>query len=383
VTPVPGARLHSPLAAPPSPQSSPQAVPIPAGAPRRREAVHELRTLGAMAIVFAIAAIWVIVPVGVGVLLGAVFAFTAYPLYYRLTRRTRRPVLVALGFTTATTVAVAGTITGVVALVIQKGMRALAMIPPSLAKGGAAEQLMNRVEHPFTSMGMHAGSLAEKLRNGADGALSSLSAGAAEFAAALFDGILTIFFMALTMYFVLRNWRSLEKRTIELLPLNPHHTRRLLRETQRLGRIVVIGNFGTAILQGVVAAIGFAVAQAPEWPLLAALTAVTSLVPVVGTLLIWVPLGLLLLATGHAVGGIIVLAWGTFVIVGFCDYVARPFLVGRGNTMSSWTTLVSLFGGLKLFGFIGIVLGPMIVGLALIVLQMCRRTRRFGRALDL
>jgi predicted PurR-regulated permease PerM len=379
VTPVPGARFHSPLAA----SASPRAVPIPAGAPRRREAVHELRTLGAIAIVFAIAAIWVIVPVGVGVLLGAVFAFTAYPLYYRLTRRTRRPVFVALGFTTATTVAVAGTITAVVALVIQKGMSALAMIPPSLAKGGAAEQLMNRLEHPFTSMGLHAGSLAEKLRGGADGALSSLSAGAAEFAAALFDGVLTIFFMALTMYFVLRNWRSLEKRTIELLPLNPHHTRRLLREGQRLGRIVVIGNFGTAILQGAVAAIGFAVARAPEWPLLAALTAVTSLVPVVGTLLIWVPLGLLLLATDHAVGGIIVLAWGTFVIVGFCDYVARPFLVGRGNTMSSWTTLVSLFGGLKLFGFIGIVLGPMIVGMALIVLQMCRRTRRFGRALDL
>jgi predicted PurR-regulated permease PerM len=125
------------------------------------------------------------------------------------------------------------------------------------------------------------------------------------------------------------------------------------------------------------------VAGAPEWPLLSALTSVTSLVPVVGTLLIWVPTGLLLLATGHTASGIIVLVWGTLAIVGFCDYVARPFLVGRGNTMSSWTTLVSLFGGLKLFGFIGIVLGPMVVGMALVVLRMCRRTRRFGRALDL
>ena len=75
-----------------------------------------------------------------------------------------------------------------------------------------------------------------------------------------------IFFMATTMLFVLRHWRTLEKRTIALLPLNPHHTRRLLREAQRLGRIVVIGNFGTAVLQGLVAAVGFAVARVPQWP---------------------------------------------------------------------------------------------------------------------
>lgn len=379
MTPVPGARFHNPVAAP----SPPQTALIPVGARRRREAVHELRTLGVMAIVALVAAIWVIVPVGVGVLLGAVFAFAAYPLYHQLNRKRRRPVLVALGLTTATTIAVSGTIVVVVALVVQKGMAALTMVPAALAPGGTVEQLMDRLQRPFASMGLHPGALTDHLRSAAGSALASLSSFAAEFAGALLDGFLTIFFMAMTMYFVLRHWRSLEKRVTELLPINPHHTRRLLFEAQRLGRVVVIGNFGTGIVQGIVASLGFAVAHVPEWPLLGALTAVTSLVPIVGTLLVWVPAGFLLLVAGHTGSGIFVLAWGSLAIVGFCDYVARPILVGRGNTMSAWTTLVSLFGGLKLFGFIGIVLGPMIVGMALVILRMVRRTRRFGRALDL
>ena len=161
------------------------------------------------------------------------------------------------------------------------------------------------------------------------------------------------------------------------MPINPRHTRRLLREAQRLGRTVVIGNFGTALLQGVIAGAGFAVARVPEAGFLGAMTAVTSLVPVVGTLIVWVPAGLFLLASDRSGAGLFVLLWGAFAVVGFCDYVARPRLVGSGETMSGWMTLVSLFGGLELFGFVGILLGPMLAGMGLAALRLYERTRRF------
>lgn len=161
------------------------------------------------------------------------------------------------------------------------------------------------------------------------------------------------------------------------MPINPRHTRRLLREAQRLGRTVVIGNFGTALLQGVIAGAGFAVARVPEAGFLGAMTAVTSLVPVVGTLIVWVPASLFLFASDRSGAGLFMLLWGTFAVVGFCDYVARPRLVGSGETMSGWMTLVSLFGGLELFGFVGILLGPMLAGLGLAALRLYERTRRF------
>ncbi len=337
--------------------------------------------MGAGAIHGTDANVWVVLPIGVGVLLGAVFAFTAYPRYRALAHRTNRPGLVALGIVAATTLVLTGAMAVLGTLLIQRGMAAVAMVPAAVAPGGAGDQLAHQLEAPLSRIGLHADAITSYLKSATDNAASSLSAGAAQVASAVLDGVLALFFMATTMFFVLRQWRTLEKRAIALLPLNRGHTTRLFREAERLGRVVVIGNFGTAVLQGVIAAIGFAIVRVPEWPLLGALTSVASLVPVVGTLLVWVPTGLFLLASGRPMAGLLVLTWGSLAIVGFCDYVARPRLVGAGNRMSSWTTTVSLFGGLKLFGFIGIVLGPMIVGMALAVLRVYRRTRRFGRGL--
>jgi predicted PurR-regulated permease PerM len=161
------------------------------------------------------------------------------------------------------------------------------------------------------------------------------------------------------------------------MPINPRHTRRLVREIRRLGHAVIIGNFGTGAVQGVIGGIGYAIAHVPQAPLLGALTALASLVPAVGTLLVWVPAGVILLAMGHSAAGIFLLLWGVLAISSFCDYVVRPRLVGGSETMSSWMTLVALFGGLKVFGFVGVLLGPMLVGIAIECLRIYERTRRF------
>ncbi len=103
-----------------------------------------------------------------------------------------------------------------------------------------------------------------------------------------------------------------------------------------------------------------------------------SLLPVVGTMVVWVPAGLLLLAGGHVGAGVFVFAWNLLAVIGVCDYVVRPRLVGGGSeAMSSWMMFVALFGGIKLFGFIGVLLGPMIVGVAIASLRLYERTRRF------
>jgi predicted PurR-regulated permease PerM len=108
------------------------------------------------------------------------------------------------------------------------------------------------------------------------------------------------------------------------------------------------------------------------------MTAVASLLPVVGTMLVWVPAGLVLILDGHLAPGVFVFAWNVLGVVTFCDYVVRPRLVGGGATrLSSWVAFVALFGGLKLFGFVGLLLGPMIVGVSLAALRLYERTRAF------
>ena len=115
----------------------------------------------------------------------------------------------------------------------------------------------------------------------------------------------------------------------------------------------------------------------PEPAFFGAITAVASLVPVFGTMLVWVPAGVVLMATGHVGAGIFELVWGSLAVVALCDYLVRPKLVGSGETMSTWMTFVALFGGIKLFGFVGFLLGPLLVGIAIAALRLYERTRRF------
>jgi len=363
------------------PVDAPESELDPAHARAREARLHlapsEARALGVMAVLGMLAILWVIVPVGVGVLLGTVFAFAVYPYYRGLAQRTGRPTLAAALITGAVTLVVAGTLGGLAYLLVLKGMDVVAAVPRSLAPGGAAERLVGQAEGALKALGLPPGSMSDRVKGAAGNIAGVLAARAAQVTGVVVESFLALLFMTATLFFVSRHWAELGKRAEHLMPINPRHTRRLLREAQRLGRTVVIGNFGTALLQGVVAGAGFAGARVPEAAFLGAMTAVTSLVPVVGTLIVWVPASLFLFASDRSGAGLFVLLWGTFAVVGFCDYIARPRLVGSGETMSGWMTLVSLFGGLELFGFVGILLGPMLAGMGLAALRLYERTRRF------
>ena len=192
----------------------------------------------------------------------------------------------------------------------------------------------------------------------------------------IFDAFLALFFMAITTFFLLRNWNAFTHRAERLLPLNPHHTRALLRELKRLGRQTIFGTVTTGIVQGLLAGVGYFFCGVPDAGFFGAMTAVASLLPGFGTLLVWVPAASWLVLTGHATAGAFLFAWGAIAVVGFCDYVVRPRLVGK-DRMSLWMTFVGLFGGLKLFGFVGLLLGPVIVGIALAALRIYERERQF------
>lgn len=347
-----------------------------------RYAPAEPRALGVMAALAALAIFWVVLPVGLGVLLGALLALTVHQAYEALVRRTDRPALVAFVTTAVTTVVVSGIVALLGYLLIKQGLALVAELPAQTRPGGAASQMVQGAARPLETLGLSAAGIAERLR-GALGTIAGAAAGwAAQAVGAAVDGVLALLFMAMTMYFVLRHWNELARRAERLMPLNPHHTRRLMREIRRISRTVVVGNFGTAVVQGAVAGVGYFIARTPEPGFLAALTAVASLVPVFGTLLVWVPAGIFLVVTGHVPGGVFVLVWGSLAVVGFCDYVVRPRLVGGGERASMWLTLVALFGGIKLFGAIGLLLGPLLVGVAGAVLRLYERTRRFRLGLS-
>jgi predicted PurR-regulated permease PerM len=347
-----------------------------AGEARARSAAVEARALGTLAVLATLAVLWLTLPVGVGVLVGMLLAFTLYHSYRALVRRTRHRTAAALGITAITTVVAAGAVASLLYLLVLQGVTIVRGLPESFAPGGRAATMVERVARPLSVLKLEPADIADKLRDALGGLATSLAGWAASLAGFVLNAVLALFFMAITMFFILRHWTALARRAEDLMPLNPAHTRRLLRELRRLGRQVVIGNIGTGIVQGAIAGVGYAVARIPAAAFLGAITAVAALVPAFGTMLVWVPAGLLLLFAGRVAAGVFVFLWGSLAVVGFCDSVLRPKLVGRGEHSSMWLTFVALFGGIKLFGFVGFLLGPLIVGMAVAALRLYGRTRR-------
>jgi predicted PurR-regulated permease PerM len=114
----------------------------------------------------------------------------------------------------------------------------------------------------------------------------------------------------------------------------------------------------------------------PDAIVWASLTGVASLLPGIGTLLVWVPVGGYLLASGSIGKGIGLLAWGSVVIVLVADYVLRPWLVKAKLRMNDLLVFIAIFGGIEAFGVVGLILGPIFVALFVSLLRIYQREYR-------
>lgn len=128
-------------------------------------------------------------------------------------------------------------------------------------------------------------------------------------------------------------------------------------------RGVVFGILGTAAFQGILYAIGFRLAHAPQALILAVIAGLISIVPA-GAVVVYVPLCLYLMAANHPVVGIL-LAIYCFVVVGGADSILRPWLIARGASLPYAVTLIGVLGGALAFGALGIFLGPVLLALGI------------------
>jgi predicted PurR-regulated permease PerM len=132
-------------------------------------------------------------------------------------------------------------------------------------------------------------------------------------------------------------------------------------------RGVVIGILGTAIAQGVLAAIGLWIAGIKAAPLLGFATFLLSPVPI-GPPLVWAPAAIYLLSQGETGWGVFVLVWG-LVVVSSIDNVMKPLIISRGADLPFVLVLLGVLGGVVAFGFIGVFLGPVLLGVGFSLLK--------------
>jgi predicted PurR-regulated permease PerM len=332
--------------------------------------------------VLALAAIaWIMRPVGDGILIGALVAFSLQGFYERLAKRTGRSSLTALGVVIASTTALLAAIGGLSLLFITRGAVIAHSLIVALSPGGALREFAQGLSSRLGPLQFQPDEVTAKLRDAATDLASHAATIAATVATLAIDLLLTMFFAVMTLSFILPRWRSIAVRVEEMLPLQPRYTRLLLEELHSVGRSTLLGTVVTGLAQGAFAALGFWMTGVPEAAFLGAATAVASLIPGVGTLLVWVPAGIFLMVTGHPAMGILELCWGGVVVVGVSDYLIRPRLIGASSSMPALLTFASLFGGVEVFGLAGLLMGPLIMSVSFALLRIFAKDAEERRAL--
>ena len=186
----------------------------------------------------------------------------------------------------------------------------------------------------------------------------------------------TLVFVA-ALYSFAANARGSYRWLARHSPISSHAFARFARAFRETGRGLLIGGFGTALVQGLAATVAYAAMGLPRALLLGPLTALAALVPVLGTGLVWVPLTVELVAVGDYVRAAILAVVGAGL--GLIDNFVRPVLTRYGRLQLPMAVmLVSMLGGLAAFGGSGVLLGPLIVRFAVEALAMAREKRLFA-----
>jgi predicted PurR-regulated permease PerM len=320
-----------------------------------------------------IAVAWIASPLLVGLVLGTVLAFTAQPLHRAITRLLGG----RNGLAAALTVIIGGVVmviggTAAVYVIARELIQAIGLLQHSVSSGSLGA-LGDRLARVVQALGIERDVIVRHVQEEL-GRLANEAARAAGVVVQATTGALLMLVIALwTMYYVLVEWPRISLRLERLLPLDPRHTRALVLEFREVGRSAFVGAIGTAIIQGTFAGIGFAIAGVPQPVTWGAMLAMTSFIPVVGTALVWLPAAIAQIATGHVGSGIFVIVWSLLLVMAANDYFIRPRLVGSHADSHPFLTLVSLLGGLSVFGLTGLILGPVIMALFVAILRIYER----------
>ena len=178
--------------------------------------------------------------------------------------------------------------------------------------------------------------------------------------------LIMMFFL---MYYLLYHGRDIEKYLNHIIPFEQKNVDKLARETKIMVRANALGIPIICIAQGATAALGYWIFGLEDWGMWGFVTGVFAFFPVVGTMVVWVPLVTYLFASGQTSAG-----WGltlySFLVTGNVDYITRLGLLKKLGNVHPMITVIGVIVGLNLFGFIGLIFGPLLISYFIVLVKI-------------
>ena len=175
--------------------------------------------------------------------------------------------------------------------------------------------------------------------------------------------------MLFILYYMLYNGSDMEKFLIRVMPLKSQNTAMLATETKKMVKANALGIPLISIIQGATATLGYFLFGVKGWALWGFLTGIFAFFPVVGTMIVWVPLVIYTYATGESWQATALLFYSV-IVTGNVDYIARITLLRRMGNVHPVITILGVIVGLGLFGFIGLIFGPLLVNYVIVLFNI-------------
>ena len=306
----------------------------------------------------------------------AILASVFHPLFSALARRLRHPRWASALTCILVTVVIVVPALFLLLTLAKQSVSAYRVLEEHLAGAGPPSFELVRKTFPYRwflaksrSLGLPEPDVGVVITKG----IGSVSAFLVSRSAAIFAGIthsvITFLVMILALYYLLLRGPDMLRELRQLSLLRPEYGDRILEKFQAIALATFGGSLATAVIHGAADGIIFWIFDLPSPLLWGAVMAFLSLVPVVGTALVWVPLVVYYLLKGAVVRGLLLLA-SFGAVAGIVDNVVKPILIRRGTEVDSIWILLSVVGGVAVFGLLGLFLGPFLISLLLVLVDI-------------
>lgn len=313
-------------------------------------------------------------PIFLAVMLAIVF----HPTHIRIQARISKPNAAALLSTVLVVLTFVAPVVGL-GIVINRETSALYQLlsQRSTEQGGWNPYVMHAIESLLSWAGHYVGPSNLDLRGTALHWLQQVSrylfSWGAQAVGNFVSFIATAVIAFFTLFFLFREGAIIKEHVVEVLPLTHSQVERLFTGISNSIVANVYGVVAVGAAQGALMALGFWVLGLPSPVLWGMVTALFSLVPIIGSSVVWVPAAIILAISGHWIKALTLVGWGAGVVAQ-ADNVIRPYVISQRANLSTLAVFFALLGGVRAFGVMGLFIGPVALSFTLVVLQMLRET---------
>jgi predicted PurR-regulated permease PerM len=335
------------------------------------------RTFWALLAVAVALTVYVVWPFRAPLFLAAVLAAAFQPLLARTERllKGRRRLAGAL-LTLLVFGAIVAPIASILAFVAKEITQGLTWVRDSLGVQSVGELSLSRIppqaQHALDGILSTLHLSREQVQTFAAKGLEYAQTAGPALLGASAGAVASAFIMLAAFFFLLVDGRHLIRLLGRVSPLQAAQTEELLQEFANVSSATLVGAALTAVVQAVLATIGFVLARVPHAVFLGIATLIASFVPVIGTAIVWIPVAALLALTGHVTAAVFVGAW-CGVLLTTADNVVKPLAMRGKVEMHTGLVFLALLGGITMFGLLGIIAGPLVIAFLLALLRMYER----------